>query len=65
MSPADLHFLESHEWVGRDGEVAVVGISEFAVHQLTDLVYVDLPKAGGHGDARRDLRRGGEREGGL
>ena len=46
MSPADLHFLESHEWVGRDGDVAVVGISDFAVGQLTDLVYVDLPKVG-------------------
>ena len=46
MSPADLHYLESHEWVGRDGDVAVVGISDFAVNQLTDLVYVDLPKPG-------------------
>jgi len=46
MSPADLQFLESHEWVGRDGDLAVVGISDFAVGQLTDLVYVDLPKVG-------------------
>ncbi len=46
MSPADLHYLESHEWVGRDGDAAVVGISAFAVGQLTDLVYVDLPKVG-------------------
>ncbi|NNJ23995.1 glycine cleavage system protein GcvH [Alienimonas chondri] len=46
MSPDELHYLESHEWVGRDGDVAVVGISEFAVNQLTDLVYVDLPKVG-------------------
>lgn len=46
MSPDELHFLESHEWVGRDGDLAVVGISEFAVKQLTDLVYVDLPPVG-------------------
>ena len=46
MNPADLHFLESHEWVARDGDVAVVGITDFAVNQLTDLVYVDLPKPG-------------------
>ena len=46
MNPADLHYLESHEWVGRDGDAAVVGISDFAVNQLTDLVYVDLPKVG-------------------
>ena len=46
MSPDELHYLESHEWVGRDGDLAVVGISDFAVGQLTDLVYVDLPKPG-------------------
>ncbi|MFH5804265.1 glycine cleavage system protein GcvH [Alienimonas sp. DA493] len=46
MSPDDLHYLESHEWVGRDGDLAVVGISDFAVNQLTDLVYVDLPPVG-------------------
>ena len=46
MSPADLHYLESHEWVGRDGDVATVGITDFAVNQLTDLVYVDLPPVG-------------------
>jgi glycine cleavage system H protein len=46
MSPADLHYLESHEWVGAEGDLAVVGISDFAVSQLTDLVYVDLPKVG-------------------
>ena len=46
MNPAELHYLESHEWVGRDGDAAVVGITDFAVNQLTDLVYVDLPKPG-------------------
>ena len=46
MDPASLHYLESHEWVGRDGDLAVVGITDFAVNQLTDLVYVDLPKPG-------------------
>ncbi|MEM9702045.1 MAG: glycine cleavage system protein GcvH [Planctomycetota bacterium] len=46
MSPESLHYLESHEWVGRDGDLAVVGISDFAVNQLTDLVYVDLPSVG-------------------
>ena len=46
MNPAELRYLESHEWVGRDGDAAVVGITDFAVNQLTDLVYVDLPKPG-------------------
>lgn len=46
MEPAELHYLESHEWVGVEGELSVVGISDFAVNQLTDLVYVDLPKPG-------------------
>ena len=46
MDPAQLRYLESHEWVGTEGDLAVVGISDFAVNQLTDLVYVDLPKPG-------------------
>ena len=46
MDPAGLKFARTHEWVRVDGEVATVGISEFAVKQLSDLVYVDLPKPG-------------------
>ncbi|WP_153559187.1 glycine cleavage system protein GcvH [Roseimaritima sediminicola] len=50
MKPEDLRYAESHEWVHvseQDGQqVATVGISAFAIEQLNDLVYMDLPEAG-------------------
>src|SRR5262245_15495052 len=39
-------FAKTHEWVSVDGNIATVGISDFAVHALTDLVYIDLQKVG-------------------
>ena len=44
--PADLKFSETHEWVRVDGAEAVVGISDYAVSQLSDLVSIELPKVG-------------------
>ncbi|MEE8450630.1 MAG: glycine cleavage system protein GcvH, partial [Thermoguttaceae bacterium] len=46
MQPADLKYARSHEWVAVDGEIATVGISDFAVKLLTDLVYIELPQSG-------------------
>jgi glycine cleavage system H protein len=50
MKPEELKFNPSHEWVGvieEDGtKLAVVGISDFALEQLTDLVYMALPEVG-------------------
>ena len=46
MDKTALHYLRSHEWAGYEGEVATVGISEFAVSQLSDLTYVELPARG-------------------
>jgi glycine cleavage system H protein len=42
--PEDLKYTKSHEWVKIEGETATVGITEFAVKALSDLVYVDLPE---------------------
>lgn len=39
-------FAKSHEWVFVDGDVATVGISDFAQHEISDIVFVELPKAG-------------------
>ena len=47
MTPETLHFLPSHEWAHLDGDVATIGISQFAVDQLTDLIMIDLPPVGG------------------
>jgi len=44
--PQDLQYLKSHEWVRLDGDVATIGITDFAQSELGDVVYVDLPTAG-------------------
>lgn len=42
-----MKFTDEHEWLTLDGDVATVGITEFATSQLGDLVFVELPKVGG------------------
>jgi glycine cleavage system H protein len=46
MDPANLRYAETHEWVSLTGDVATIGITKFAVEQLTDLVFVQLPPVG-------------------
>ncbi len=46
MYPSDLKYDKEHEWVRVEGDVAVIGISHFAQHQLGEVVYVDLPSEG-------------------
>ena len=46
MRPTDRKYLKSHEWCKVDGDVATLGITDFAVSQLSDLVFLDLPKVG-------------------
>ena len=41
--PAELKYSKSHEWVRMDGEIAVVGISDFAQDALGDVVFINLP----------------------
>ena len=41
-----LHYTAEHEWIDRDGDVATVGITDFAADKLGDVVYVDLPAVG-------------------
>ena len=41
-----MKFTDEHEWLTRDGDVATVGITEYATTQLGDLVFVELPKVG-------------------
>jgi glycine cleavage system H protein len=44
--PSDLRYTKDHEWARIDGKRAVVGITDFAVHQLGDITMVELPKEG-------------------
>ncbi len=46
MDPATLKYSRSHEWLHLDGNTATIGITDFAVEALTDLVYVELPEVG-------------------
>ncbi|MEQ9671797.1 glycine cleavage system protein GcvH [Coleofasciculus sp. G2-EDA-02] len=41
--PDDLKYLDSHEYVRLDGEIATIGISAFAIDQLGDIVFIELP----------------------
>jgi glycine cleavage system H protein len=44
--PSDLKYAKSHEWVRLEGETATIGISDHAQHELTDVVFVELPALG-------------------
>ena len=46
--PSDLKYTESHEWVklSKDKSTATIGLTDFAQEELTDIVYLDLPKVG-------------------
>ena len=45
-TPTDRQYASSHEWIKEDGEVSIVGITDFAQDQLGDVVYVELPEVG-------------------
>ena len=44
--PEDLKYLDSHEYVRLDGEIATFGVSAFAIDQLGDIVFLELPEVG-------------------
>jgi glycine cleavage system H protein len=52
--PQNLKYAKSHEWALVEGKVAVVGISDHAQHELTDIVYVELPEVGTRVEAGKD-----------
>ncbi len=49
-----VYYTEEHEWISVDGDVATVGITDFAQNQLGDIVFVEVPEAG------RQVAKGGE-----
>jgi len=44
--PQDLKYAKSHEWVRLEGDIATIGITDFAQSELGDVVYVELPTVG-------------------
>ena len=45
-TPKDRRYTTSHEWVLKEGSLIVIGITDHAVQELSDLVFIDLPEAG-------------------
>lgn len=46
MIPSDLKYTEEHEWIRLEGDKAIVGITQHAIDELGDIVFVDLPEVG-------------------
>lgn len=46
MDVQSLKYAKTHEWIHVDGDTATIGISDFAVKELTDLVFIDFPDVG-------------------
>ncbi len=44
--PANLKYTKDHEWISLEGNVATIGITDFAQHELGDIVYVDINTKG-------------------
>lgn len=51
----DLRYADSHEWVKVEGDIATVGITDYAQHALGDIVYVDMPEEGDEVTAGEDF----------
>ncbi len=46
MVKSDIFYTETHEWIKVENDEAIVGITEFAQHELGDIVYIELPEVG-------------------
>ena len=44
--PADARYTKDHEWIRLDGNVATIGVTDFAQHELGDIVYIDISTVG-------------------
>ena len=45
-APSDLRYTKTHEWIRKQADRAVVGITDYAQHEISDIVFVELPKVG-------------------
>ncbi|MCX8014904.1 MAG: glycine cleavage system protein GcvH [candidate division WOR-3 bacterium] len=44
LIPKELKYTKTHEWLKLDGDIGIIGITDYAQHELSDIVYVDLPE---------------------
>ena len=55
MYPTEYRYSKEHEWVAMEGEVATIGITDFAQGELGDIVYVELPEVGSQAKSGESL----------
>ncbi|MGA8142370.1 MAG: glycine cleavage system protein GcvH [Candidatus Acidiferrales bacterium] len=55
MYPKDYRYTKEHEWIKVDGAIGTVGITDYAQHELGDVVFVELPKVGAQLKAGQSL----------
>jgi glycine cleavage system H protein len=55
LDPKTLRYSTTHEWASLQGDTCTIGITKFAVEQLGDIVYVELPDAGDHVFKEKDF----------
>lgn len=53
--PENLHYSKDHEWVSVDGDIATMGITDYAQNSLGDVVYVELPRVGDKFEAHEEF----------
>jgi glycine cleavage system H protein len=46
MYPSDFYYTKDHEWIKVEGDEGLIGITDFAQHQLGDIIFVELPQVG-------------------
>ncbi len=52
---AETKYTREHEWIGVDGDVGTVGITDYAQEQLGDIVFVELPEVGSHVERGKEV----------
>ena len=55
MYPANYRYTKDHEWIKIDGSVGTIGITDYAQHELGDVVFVELPKVGARLEAGKSF----------
>lgn len=53
--PQELKYTKTHEWVKIENQHVVVGITDFAQHQLSDITYIEFPEIGKHVEAGKEV----------
>ena len=54
-NPADLKYSKEHEWIKLEGDIGIIGVTDFAQEQLTDIVFVELPDKGRKVEAGKQM----------